>query len=160
MLEFIKLKALCKFGFTNTAKFVKKNDKNVKNFAKFPKNERVFTTLSNSHKNEKNNQNFAHFYSKKYITMEISCIEFLRISSNQNFAAKNVQISKIKNNCVSWKKSFVFESCLQGHMISHLIFCPCRCLQTFFGNTFNPFITFSSSTGLCYVQTLFSLNCL
>ncbi len=24
----------------------------------------------------------------------------------------------------------------------------------------NPFITFSSSTGLCYVQTLFSLNCL
>jgi len=80
LLEFIKLKALCKFGFTNTAKFVKKNDKNVKNFAKFPKNERVFTTLSNFHKNEENNQNFAHFYSKKYINMEISCIEFLKIS--------------------------------------------------------------------------------
>ncbi len=26
--------------------------------------------------------------------------------------------------------------------------------------TFNPFITFSSFTGPCYVQTLFSLNCL
>jgi hypothetical protein len=48
LLEYIKLKALCKFGFTNTAKFVKKNDKNVKNFTKFSKNG-VFTTLSNFH---------------------------------------------------------------------------------------------------------------
>ncbi len=71
---------MCKSGFTNTAEFVKKNDKNVKNFAKFSKNERVFTTLSNSHKNEENNPNFAHFYSKKYINMEIYCIEFLKIS--------------------------------------------------------------------------------
>ena len=80
MLEFNKLKVLCKSGFTNTAKYVKKNDKNVKNFAKFPKNERVFTTLSNFHKNEENNQNVAQFYSKKYINMEIYCIEFLKIS--------------------------------------------------------------------------------
>jgi hypothetical protein len=49
-------------------------------FAKFPKNERVFTTLSNFHKNEENNQNFAHFYSKKYSNIEIYCIEFLKIS--------------------------------------------------------------------------------
>ena len=67
-----------KFGFTNTAKFVKKNDKNVKNFANFLK--MMFTTLSNFHKNEENNQNFAQFYSKKYINMEIYCIEFLKIS--------------------------------------------------------------------------------
>jgi hypothetical protein len=78
LLEYIKLKALCKFGFTNTAKFVKKNDKNVKNFAKFSKNG-VFTTLSNFHRNEGNNQNFAHFHSKKYINIEIYCIEFLKI---------------------------------------------------------------------------------
>ena len=76
MLEFIKLKALCKFGFTNTAKFVKKNDKNVKNFARFPKYERVFTALLN----RKITKIFAHFYSKKYINMEIYCIEFLKIS--------------------------------------------------------------------------------
>ncbi len=57
-----------------------KDDKNVKNFAKFPKNKRVFTTLSNFHKNEENNQNFAQFYSKKYINMKIYCIEFLKIS--------------------------------------------------------------------------------
>jgi hypothetical protein len=77
LLDFIKQKALCKFGFTNTSKFVKKNEKSVKNFAKFPKNGRVFTTLLNFHKNEENNQNSAHFYSKKYINMEI---EFSRIS--------------------------------------------------------------------------------
>ncbi len=80
MLELIKLKVLCKSGFTKTTEFVKKNDKNVKNFAKFSKNERVFTTLSSSHKNEENNQNFAQFYSKKYINIEIYCIEFLKIS--------------------------------------------------------------------------------
>jgi hypothetical protein len=94
LLEFIKLKALCKFGFTNTAKFVKKKWQKCEKFRKFPKNERVFTTLSNFHKNEENNQNFAHFYSKKYINIEIYCIEFLKISWNQNLAAKNVQISK------------------------------------------------------------------